>query len=317
MGIVSSLQLARFMTVDSRPTLVRAISRWAPASLSRSFVGRLMADPAFLLKLTLEQVFTLSTVIGYECAHRKGRMKEEWPLAVSSVVTASMANLATVWLIAPARTHGAPSGSALQSFLRSLPNNAFDNEGPLRKFSMPMRAGSVLVKAAELSAVGVLTGGINSVVQSGICHMKQRNNSRFRPSLPVPSPAHASLSMGAYLGLLTSPRYQALAGLDRVMHNRMTSLTVAMAGTSALRFANIQFGEPLRKRCLGLPTRRPTTQPTSTKKAKAKARKRKAATSSTYAEQRSRLQEPAPSSARGTITIHRSSGSSKAAAERG
>lgn len=55
-GIVSSLQLARFLSVDCRPTIVRAVSRHMPLSQSRAFVGRLMADPSFLYKLALEQV---------------------------------------------------------------------------------------------------------------------------------------------------------------------------------------------------------------------------------------------------------------------
>jgi hypothetical protein len=46
MGIVSSTQLVRFMSVDVRPSVVRAVSRTTPAFVSRALVGRLMVGSA-------------------------------------------------------------------------------------------------------------------------------------------------------------------------------------------------------------------------------------------------------------------------------
>ena len=81
MGIVSSSQLVRFMSVDVRPSVVRLVSRSTPTAVSRAFIGRLMADPAFLWKLGFEQAITIGGGIAYEAAHRGDRLKAEWDLA--------------------------------------------------------------------------------------------------------------------------------------------------------------------------------------------------------------------------------------------
>ena len=60
MGFVSSAQLVRFMSVDVRPSVVRVVSRSTPQWASRAFVGRLMAEPAFLYKLAFEQAVTVA-----------------------------------------------------------------------------------------------------------------------------------------------------------------------------------------------------------------------------------------------------------------
>ena len=107
MGIVSSSQLVRFMSVDVRPSVVRLVSRSTPTAVSRAFIGRLMADPAFLWKLGFEQAITIGGGIAYEAAHRGDRLKAEWDLAASNVLQLSVANAMTVWCLTPARSFGA------------------------------------------------------------------------------------------------------------------------------------------------------------------------------------------------------------------
>lgn len=63
---MSSAQLVRFLGMDVRPTVVRAISRHTPDAFSRGFVGRLMGDPSILLKMGYEQVITASFATFYE-----------------------------------------------------------------------------------------------------------------------------------------------------------------------------------------------------------------------------------------------------------
>jgi hypothetical protein len=270
MGLVSSLQLARYISADSRPTVVRFISRITPAAVSRSFVGRLMADPAFLVKLMLEQGITISTAVTYEVTQRGNRLKQEWDLAAVNVLSLSLANAATVWLVAPSRTHGAPSNSQLQSYLQSLPNNVFDREGPLRQYGLAKRAGGFLAKATELSAIGAACGLLSSGLQSALVRAKKpaSGKGQYKPSLPVPGIGQAALLMGVYTGLYGCTRYQLLAGADRWMQNRMSSLTVALSGTAALRFGNNRIGEPIRHQMLGLPTKPPKSRLVAVKRRK-------------------------------------------------
>lgn len=39
-GLISSAQMVRFLSVNARPTLTRTLSRMAPPSVSRAFIGR-------------------------------------------------------------------------------------------------------------------------------------------------------------------------------------------------------------------------------------------------------------------------------------
>ena len=39
-GLISSAQMVRFLSVNARPTITRKLSRMAPQSVSRAFIGR-------------------------------------------------------------------------------------------------------------------------------------------------------------------------------------------------------------------------------------------------------------------------------------
>merc|ERR1719498_477154 len=138
MGIVSSSQLVRFMSVDVRPSVVRLVSRSTPTAVSRAFIGRLMADPAFLWKLGFEQAITIGGGIAYEAAHRGDRLKAvgfggvQRPAALrgerdDGVVPHSRALVRRGAQVRPAARHD------------SIPNNAFDRCGPLRQYTMGTR----------------------------------------------------------------------------------------------------------------------------------------------------------------------------------
>jgi hypothetical protein len=254
MGIVSSLALVRFMTVNVRPSVVRAVSRATPQAFSRAFVGRLMADPAFLYKLAFEQVVTISAATMYEVAHRGDRLKSEWDLALSNIMQLSLANALTVWCVTPVRSFGSSATNGFQKFMATMPNNAFDRAGPLRQYTNATRGLSVLTKAAELSAVGALTGGAFSAINSGLLAMhKKSKGEQWEPALPVPDFKTSALGMGAFLGISCNLRYQLLGGADRWMTEHLTSLASSVSATALGRIVNNQMGEPTRLFALGLP----------------------------------------------------------------
>ena len=124
MYAASSAQLVRFMSVDVRPSVVRVVSRSTPQWASRAFVGRLMAEPAFLYKLAFEQAVTIAAGSMYEVAHRGDKLKKEWDLAAERG-TMCVANLATVWLCTPSRSFGGVQSLGGKA-LAGMPNNAFD-----------------------------------------------------------------------------------------------------------------------------------------------------------------------------------------------
>jgi len=259
MGLVSSWQIARFMSVDCRPTLVRAVSRSFPSSVSRAFVGRLLADPAFLFKVGVEQLITVGSAVVYESKQRGSRLRQEWDLALTNVLTLSAANLALVWMLAPCRSYGVAHKSSLTRILHDLPNNVFDREGPLRTYTKATRALSAVVKAAELSLVGMVAGASGSVVSNGLVALRRTKDPSFEPALPVPAPQQAALAMGAHLGFFSNFRYQLIGGMDRWMQMMLASLPTHLVCTSSVRFLNTQVGDQTRLHWLGLPREAPVS----------------------------------------------------------
>ncbi|KAJ0010260.1 hypothetical protein Pint_32828 [Pistacia integerrima] len=73
MGLVSSAQLVKFLAINARPTTTKFISRALPEGISRAFIGRMIADPAFLYKLLLEQAATIGCTAWWEFKNRKER----------------------------------------------------------------------------------------------------------------------------------------------------------------------------------------------------------------------------------------------------
>lgn len=259
MGIVSSLQLARFLSVDCRPTVVRAVSRVLPSGNARAFVGRLMADPSFVMKLGVEQVITLASGIAYEAQQRGSKLGKEADLAAVNVAGLLALNAAVVWSLAPTRSYGEPMKYAWQRVLHGLPNYVFDTSGPLRQYSKFSRAGGFVYKAAQLSAVGVGVGAATCLVSQALVNHRRKTDPEFQPAVPVPALTTAALGTGAWLGLTANFRYQLIGGMDLWMRQRLSSLSTAVAGTSFVRLANNYVGDMTRLHLLGLPLAPPPT----------------------------------------------------------
>ncbi|CAI5466076.1 unnamed protein product [Closterium sp. Yama58-4] len=289
MGVVSSAQVARLMSMDARPTIARFVSRIAPPELSRAFIGRMMADPAFLFKLALEQAATVATAVHWEVQQRlgqqngqqegqdgqdgKSKLIREWPLALTNVLTLSLCNLALVWCLSPSRSYGSTATNEWQMALQKLPNNVFDRSYALREFKLPERVGSFFFHAAQLSLIGSAVGAAGGAVSNAILKgMRGKKNAaagasqekegvasggsgeadQYQSSVAVPSPGKSAVAFGAFTGLSGNLRYQLLYGADRVLQEHFNHIPVAILGTTALRVGNILLGEPSRLSWLGL-----------------------------------------------------------------
>ncbi|PKA57907.1 hypothetical protein AXF42_Ash012446 [Apostasia shenzhenica] len=247
MGLVSSAQLVRFLSINARPTTARLISRTFPPSLSRAFIGRMISDPSFLYKLLLEQVATIGSTVWWELKNRKGRIKEEWDLALTNVLTVSACNAFIVWSLAPCRSYGNTFRFDLQNTIQKLPNNIFEKSYPMREFDLYKRVHSFFYKAAELCLVGLTAGAIQGSLSNAL---SSRKNHRL--SVSTPSVSTNALGYGAFLGLYANLRYQLLCGIDRAMFYRFDVLGVGMFFSTVLRVLNVQLGERSRLGWLGI-----------------------------------------------------------------
>jgi len=251
MGLVSSAQLMRFLSLDARPTVVRAVTRNFPAGTSRAFVGRLMGDPAFLVKMSVEQAFTAAASVAYEYQQRGDRFTKELDLVAANTLTLMATNAVVNWAVAPSRSFGATHKHRWQGALADLPNNIFDKSGPLREFTNASRASGFLFKAAELSAVGMGVGAVGGAMSNGLVALRRKKDPSYIVDPKVPAVGQNALGMGAFAGLSCNLRYQLLAGIDRSMFQTYNSLGLVVASTTILRGLNVMLGEPTRRMLCG------------------------------------------------------------------
>ncbi|KAL3356261.1 hypothetical protein AABB24_017114 [Solanum stoloniferum] len=247
MGLVSSAQMVKFLAINARPTTARFISRSLPQGLSRAFIGRMIADPAFLYKLLLEQASTIGCSVWWEIKNRKERIKQEWDLALLNVLTVTACNAIVVWSLAPCRSYGNTFQFDLQNTLQKLPNNVFEKSYPLREFNLQKRIQSFFCKAAEHCLVGLTTGAFQGAVSNLVVTKKEG-----RLSVTIPSVSSNALGYGAFLGLYANLRYQLLCGFDRAVVNHFDVIGVALFFSTALRVLNVQVGETSRLAWLGV-----------------------------------------------------------------
>ncbi|XP_009630601.1 uncharacterized protein LOC107780410 [Nicotiana tabacum] len=247
MGLVSSAQMVKFLAINARPTMERSISRLLPPGLSRAFIGRKIADPAFVYKLLLEQATTIGCSVWWEIKNRKERIKQEWDLALLNVLTVTACNAAVVWTLAPCHSYGNTFRFDLQNTLQKLPNNIFEKSYPLREFDLQKRIHSFFYKAAELCMVGLSAGAVQGGLSNLLASKKEG-----RLSVSIPSVSSNALGYGAFLGVYANLRYQLLNGFDRAVISYFDVIGVALFFSTAMRALNVQVGETSRLAWLGV-----------------------------------------------------------------
>ncbi|KAI6678672.1 hypothetical protein NL676_039468 [Syzygium grande] len=224
MGLVSSAQMVKFLAINARPTTARFISRSLPEAMSRAFIGRMIADPAFLYKLLLEQAATIGFAVSWELKNRKERIKQEWDLALTNVLTASLCNA-----------------------LVKLPNNIFEKSYPMREFDLQKRFHSICFRAAELCMIGLTAGTVQGSLSNFLASKKKE-----RLSVTIPTVSTNALGYGAFLGIYANLSYQLLCGSDRLLTNHFDVIGVALFFGTALRIVNGNVGQTLRHAWLGM-----------------------------------------------------------------
>lgn len=257
MGLFSSAQLTRFLSMDVRPNAARAASRALPVGAAREFIGRLMADPAFLQKAAFEQSLAFALSMAHEAQVRGERLRDELDLALINSFGAAFAAGAAVWVTAPSRAYGSAAKMPWQRMLSELPHNVFDASGPLRQFSAGQRVAGFFASTAQLAAVGAATGAATSALSSAAVSLHQRANPDYEPSSAVPGVAASAGGLAAFAALNANLRYQLIGGLDRWLYARAAAMSLYGAVSASARAAGAGVGELSRAWWQGLATQRP------------------------------------------------------------
>lgn len=253
MGLFSSAQLVRFFSMDVRPSLTRSVSRALPPTWARDFVGRLMADPAFVQKMVVESSMSAALSLYYEYSVRGDKFLKELDLALINTVGMAAATGATTWLVAPTRSYGSVHKFPWQQMLDGLPNCVFDTCGPLRQYTNQARVGGFLAKMAELSAVGAVMGTTTSLLSTAAVALRKRTDPAFEPSVPIPSVGRSSAGLAAFFAINANSRYQLLGGMDRFLIERSQHLWSYLAVSGFARAVSQGVGELSRPWWQGLP----------------------------------------------------------------
>jgi hypothetical protein len=255
MGLFSSAQLVRFLSMDVRPGVARSVSRTLPAEWARGFVGRLMADPAFIQKLVFEQLMAFSAGMFYEWRVRGENFKQELDYALINSVGMMAAVGATVWITAPSRAYGAVHKFPWQQMLANLPHCVFDASGPLRHYSNTARLGGFFASMAQLSAVGAIAGGATALASQACVKAHEAVDPEYAgPSVPVADPARSSAGLGAFFAVNANTRYQLLGGMDRYLFNHTNFLWTYIGFSLLSRGLFTAAGEASRPWWQGLTT---------------------------------------------------------------
>lgn len=101
------------------------------------------------------------------------RIKEEWDLALTNILTATACNAFVVWSLAPCRSYGSTFRSDLESTIQKLPNNIFEKNYRMREFDLQKRIQSFLYKTAQLGVVGTMFGFLQGAVSNLLSGKKE------------------------------------------------------------------------------------------------------------------------------------------------
>jgi len=256
MGLFSSAQLTRFLSMDVRPSAARAATRALPTGAARELIGRLMADPAFLQKAAFEQALAFAASMAHEAHVRGDRLAAELDLALINSFGAAFAAGAAVWVTAPSRAYGSAAKMPWQRMLSELPHNVFDASGPLRQFSAGQRAAGFFASTARLALVGAAAGGATSALSAAAVSLHQRSDASYAPSSPPPAVAASAGGLAAFMALNANLRYQLIGGVDRWLFARAAAISVYGGLSAALRAAGCATGELSRAWWQGLAAER-------------------------------------------------------------
>lgn len=253
MGLFSSAALVRFLSMDVRPSMTRFVTRTLPPTVSREVVGRLMADPAFMQKLVLEQMITIAGSLVYEAQVRGDRFMKELDLVAINTLSLAAANAAVVYLVSPTRAAPAPGRWEWQSALARLPNNVFEGSLPQRAVNNSSRAVGFLAKSAELCGVGVLAGAAQSALSQAAVAVRRSSDPGYQPAMPIPAASTAAVGMAVHLGVFGNVRYQMIAGIDDYLYKHAGHLWSYLAVSTMFRSISTTVGEQTRRFLLNLP----------------------------------------------------------------
>lgn len=223
-------------------TVERILARTLPDARS-AFVGRVLADPAFVQKTSLEAAFAFTFTFAHEVHVRGRRTTQELHAALINSTCMAFAAAACSALVAPAKAPQPPGTRfPFQRMLLELPNNAFEVSTPTRRFVVSQRVSTFLTKAVEISAVYALAGGVSVGLQQCVNAARVAQDPKEKLVTPIGGISRAAGGLGVFGALGANTRLQAASGIERLLlEYAKVSTTWQVVGLAAL-FRGITLG---------------------------------------------------------------------------
>lgn len=225
--------------LQDRPNMFRGIERTLARTVpdARSaFVGRVLADPAFVQKTSLEAAFAFTVSFAHECHVRGKRIGSEMHAALINCTCMAFAAAACSALVAPAKTPTPPGTRfPFQRMLLELPNNAFESSTPTRRFVTSQRLSTFITKGVEISAVYAVAGGVSVALQQCVNAARTAKDPKQKQITPICGISRAAGGLGVYGAVAANTRLQAASGLERLLlEHAKVSTTWQVMGLAAL-----------------------------------------------------------------------------------
>lgn len=216
--------------------------RWL-AKIWPGWRRRVAADPDFPFKVLMEETVGLGLAASGMIAARGKDILKEIDFAFCDIAVGGTLNFILVYLLTPAVVVGgaAKSGSLarLGKLTAQLPANVFTAGG----YSIGQRLASFFYKGALFAVCGFAGSLVGTSLSQVLVLVRRAVSSKDGETVekPLPNVAVNSAAWAGFMFLSSNPRYQTVAGLERVLFTFAPD-AVAKAGSGALRTANNVLG---------------------------------------------------------------------------
>lgn len=210
---------------------------------------RVAADPDFPFKVLMEETVGLGLAASGMIAARGKNILNELDFAFCDIAVGGTLNFILVYLLTPAVVVGGGAAAqrgmigSLGQVMKRLPANVFSKGG----YSIGERVGGYLYKGGLFAVCG-FGGSLLGTSLSQVLVLVRRTVAKARGGgeatvveKKLPNVAVNSLAWAGFMFVSSNPRYQTVAGVERVLF-RFAPEAVAKAGSGALRTANNVIG---------------------------------------------------------------------------
>lgn len=230
---LTTKQLNEYLRV-SQNTFVKFMNRVLP-----SWRRRVAADPTFPFKLLMEETVGLALSASGMIAARGKNIWNELDFAFCDIAVGASVNFALVWLLSPVIPLGGATAAATTSsgIIAGLPANVF----AYGNYGLGPRIGSLFYKGLLFGICGFAASMVGTTLSQGLVKAREMFG-KDASGKKLPNVLATSAAWAVYMALSSNPRYQTLAGFERVMFATAPEAVAKISSGAARTLNNVAGG---------------------------------------------------------------------------